>query len=225
MSSTSNRTPATILATSAIVCGLGGFAGVYPRFADAPSIRLVMAMSCALLGPYVISLALRADNARVAALRALGLSIIAGIVATIAPSFLIMVHAGSAAVFAVCLAFGIAAGGQTGAVYGIFLAVLAWCAHPRVSSEAPTRRRTLRLARLASAWAIAPLLLVTYCTLSDDPNAEHSGMFTHLTADHALEKATGSLGVAINAACVSAAVASIVVTIIASVWLDQLKES
>jgi hypothetical protein len=148
---------------AALGCGVCAYAGLYPRF-DEGKLRLVLALSCAPFAAAVVAAAMGARSAEAALVRAVMLSSVLGVAATILPAAMLSRH-GSGEFVGACM-FGAFFGAPTGALYGLPLGAL--CALGFRHLNAQTHEATDRAARVGGVWLVVVSLVGAAGTLALD---------------------------------------------------------
>ena len=140
----------------AVAVGIGAavaaFAGLYPRF-DNGTFRILIAAVSGPFGAAVVAFALSGKTWGRAFWRALLMSSVLGVAATVLPGVLLM--SGHAEALPVVLVFGTVFGGPTGAIYGLPIAVLVAITHRSVAATSHASNDR------ASFWAGSWLLLAS----------------------------------------------------------------
>lgn len=147
-------------------CALGGLAGGYPRFDDSLVLRIVVALSAGVFGAGVLRIGLAARSRGEAFARSLGLSVVGGVAATIAPAAILALQKGEMSIFLLGILFGTFFGAPTGFFYGIFLAVLTAMTFRDVAAK--TEEGFDGAVMKASIWLVVPAVLSSLVTLFYD---------------------------------------------------------
>jgi hypothetical protein len=146
-----------VAALGSAACGL---AGAYPRFQDDAVLRIVIAVASAVFGALVLRMALSAQTRSGAVCRALAMSTVFGVAATVVPSAILAAgeqHGSGPGVFLLGILFGCFFGAPTGFAYGLFLASLAGITYRSVASSSFDGAD--RAARAAGLWLVVPATL------------------------------------------------------------------
>lgn len=146
-----SRISARVWAAGAVGIGaaVAAYAGLYPQF-DGGRLRLALAVTCGPFGAAVVAYALSGKTWGRAFWRALSMSAILGVAATVLPG--ILIAKGDVQMLGVVLMFGTFFGAPTGAVYGLPIAVLAAMAQRSVVQTSHASND--RAARLAAVWLV-----------------------------------------------------------------------
>ncbi|MBS2011950.1 MAG: hypothetical protein JST00_03620 [Deltaproteobacteria bacterium] len=155
----------------ALGCAVAAYAGMYPRFDDG-RFRIALALTCAPFGAVLAAYAVAAKTRARAFFRALLMSGVLGVAATVVPGFLLAKRDLEA--MPLVLLFGAVFGFPTGAVYGVPIAVLASVTQRRVvadqayidgfSSTADRLASNDRVARVAGGWLALGGIVAAFAT-------------------------------------------------------------
>jgi hypothetical protein len=146
--------------------GAAALAGIWLRFEDGLALRLVLAATSALFGWLTMEVALGAEDASGAALRALGISTVLGALSTIGPSVLLAATQARGEAFFMMVPFGAFFGAFTGFAYGCVLTIVAAATWKHVASA--SHDGADRAVRFASLWAVVPVSFIVLVVFGHD---------------------------------------------------------